>query len=289
MESKLPYLNVGCGYSYHKDWVNVDFVSTGEGVMAHNLVNGIPFPDQSFEVVYHSHVLEHFTKSDGRKFIGECYRVLKPGGTIRIAVPDLGKIINEYVRLTAELKEKSDDPYIKASYEWILIEMYDQTVRNKSGGAMLDYLKQDKLINEDFILQRCGYEIRGILDSIKKHEEFSQSHPKVESPGIKAVVKKNISRIRSIPSGVKNILKRKLMDENYEYYYQLGKFRSSGEIHQWMYDEYSLKNLLAETGFKNFTVRTAHDSAIPEWNQFQLETVDGNVRKPDSLFVEGTK
>src|ERR1700743_2591931 len=93
---KLPYLNLGCGHHFNKRWVNVDFVSIGDDVIGHNLLKGIPFDDSSFEVVYHSHVLEHFQKRDAVKFIDECYRVLKPGGTIRVVIPDLEQIVTHY-------------------------------------------------------------------------------------------------------------------------------------------------------------------------------------------------
>ena len=54
----MQCLNLGCGDRYHPDWTNINFTSTGGGVIAHNLKQGIPFPDESFDVVYHSHVLE---------------------------------------------------------------------------------------------------------------------------------------------------------------------------------------------------------------------------------------
>src|SRR5665213_2847022 len=89
-------LNLGCGEQHHPAWVNVDFVSQDPTVILHDLTKGIPYPDNSFEVVYHSHVLEHFTRSDARKFIQECFRVLKPNGVLRIAIPDLEQIVRNY-------------------------------------------------------------------------------------------------------------------------------------------------------------------------------------------------
>src|SRR5437868_3074633 len=96
--AKLHYLNLGCGATWHKDWTNIDFVSTSGSVEAHNLLNGIPRPDQSFQVVYHSHVLEHFPKAKAAGFISECYRVLQPEGVIRIAIPDLEQIALNYIK-----------------------------------------------------------------------------------------------------------------------------------------------------------------------------------------------
>lgn len=55
----------------------------------HNLLYGIPLEDQTVDFVYSSHFLEHLTKEHGRRLLDECFRVLKPGGVLRIAVPDL--------------------------------------------------------------------------------------------------------------------------------------------------------------------------------------------------------
>lgn len=95
---KMKLLNLGCGTHFHNDWTNLDFVSTGENVIAHDLLKGIPFKNKSFDVVYHSHVLEHFRKEDGAAFMKECYRVLKPGGIIRVVLPNLETIVKNYIQ-----------------------------------------------------------------------------------------------------------------------------------------------------------------------------------------------
>jgi predicted SAM-dependent methyltransferase len=83
-------------------WLNTDVDPKGIGV--YYLDAGKPFPiqDQSFDYIFNEHLIEHFTYRDGLRVLQECYRVLKPGGAIRIATPDMDKIIG----LRSE--EKSD-------------------------------------------------------------------------------------------------------------------------------------------------------------------------------------
>lgn len=57
---------------------------------------GLPIQDESVDVLYSSHMLEHLDKNETEKFLGEAFRVLRPGGIIRIAVPDLKRQIAHY-------------------------------------------------------------------------------------------------------------------------------------------------------------------------------------------------
>ena len=74
----MKYLNLGCGINYidSKQWINIDFIKSGKNVLKYNLLKGIPLESNSCDFVYHSHVLEHFNKSDGTAFLRECHRVL---------------------------------------------------------------------------------------------------------------------------------------------------------------------------------------------------------------------
>jgi hypothetical protein len=62
-----------------------------------NAARAIPKADRSVRVIYTSHMLEHLDREDALAFLREAIRVLSPGGIIRISVPDLLKITNEYV------------------------------------------------------------------------------------------------------------------------------------------------------------------------------------------------
>jgi len=57
----------------------------------------IPCPDRSVEVVYSSHMIEHLDRSGARAFVAEIKRVLRPGGIVRLAAPDLALLVQRYI------------------------------------------------------------------------------------------------------------------------------------------------------------------------------------------------
>ena len=63
----------------------------------HNLKYGIPVRDSSVDFIFSSHVLHHLYREDALKLIREALRVLKPGGTMRITVPNLEFIVALYL------------------------------------------------------------------------------------------------------------------------------------------------------------------------------------------------
>jgi SAM-dependent methyltransferase len=121
-------INLGCGTHMHLAWNNLDFsvyarlrrhmwlvfllrrfglISAARfaqfsevepDIILWNLRRGIPFGDKTFDGVYHSHLLEHIDREDALAFLVECYRVLRPGGVIRVVVPDLEKWANAYAQ-----------------------------------------------------------------------------------------------------------------------------------------------------------------------------------------------
>jgi len=304
----MELLNLGCGYRYDKSWINVDFVSTGEGVIAYNLLQGIPFSNDFFDAVYHSHVLEHFPKKKALEFIQECFRVLKPNGTIRIAVPDLEQIVREYLtNLEGALLGKE---HAILNYDWSMVELYDQTVRNYSGGEYGDFWWREHLPNHEYMIQRMGYEYLNVRNL---YEESIKFQPPTEAPV------QSVQEDTPATKTMMSVLRRFLQKETYtdklkkvffkeenerinqleqqlhtlltveNEYAALGRFRMSGEIHQWMYDRFSLKRLLEQAGFIEVLQTSAYESRIPNWAAYQLDTQDGKVRKPDSLFMEAIK
>jgi len=103
--------HLGCGIIFLKNYLNIGFWTNLEqnklyanpnGVvdtvlLNFDLTNGIPASDNSLEVVYHSHMLEHLTNNEGIEFLRECNRVLQPGAIMRLLVPDLESFSKKYV------------------------------------------------------------------------------------------------------------------------------------------------------------------------------------------------
>jgi len=273
----MKFLNLGCGYKYVKadEWLNADMMSVGDDVVKCNFLDGIPFESGRFDLVYHSHVLEHFAKADGEKFIAECYRILKPGGFIRVALPNLEKIAKEYLRNLD--RAASAEPNANNDYDWMMLEMYDQTVRNETGGNMMKYLTQDKIPNEEYVFNRIG-------EGGKKWREVYRRSAGMEKSE-KSGLKKIIERPSLIFKGIKQLFIRLLLPGKDHHYYKVGQFRFAGEIHQWMYDRYSLGRLLQQVGFNQIIVRTATTSYVENWAEYKLD----DTTETASLFIEAIK
>jgi predicted SAM-dependent methyltransferase len=92
-----PYLHLGCGLEYKEGWLNIDLFHPWQHQdLRWNLLNGLPFRSASAEAVFHEHLLEHVSLESALRLMRETYRVLKPGGIVRVGVPDAGRYIQSY-------------------------------------------------------------------------------------------------------------------------------------------------------------------------------------------------
>jgi len=136
-------LNIGCSDSPTKGWLNYDnsyglvlaklyflpnllhklhLISDHQAKVANsyrenkvnlaNVIKKIPHADNSVDVVYSSHMLEHFDRDNARKCLLEVLRVLKKDGIIRLALPDIKKKVKEYLRT------QDADEFIYETHMW---------------------------------------------------------------------------------------------------------------------------------------------------------------------------
>lgn len=80
-------LHIGCGKrDFGKDWIHIDGGDFPH-VQHHNVL--LPsFVDDSVDLIYSSHLIAYFDREEVKRLLQEWYRVLKPGGILRVATPD---------------------------------------------------------------------------------------------------------------------------------------------------------------------------------------------------------
>lgn len=93
-----PYrLHIGCGTIHFPGWINVDRDPASEVIdVSWDLRYPLPIPAGSAEFVFHEHFMEHLTVEEGLALSRECLRLLKPGGILRIGMPDLADVVRQY-------------------------------------------------------------------------------------------------------------------------------------------------------------------------------------------------
>lgn len=89
-------LHLGCGERITTGWVNVD-AFVGDGVdLVWDLRRPLPFHSGTASMIYAEHFLEHLHYEEALAFMADCYRLLQPGGLIRLGVPDAEIYIRAY-------------------------------------------------------------------------------------------------------------------------------------------------------------------------------------------------
>ncbi len=90
-------LHIGPGTNYLPGWKNVDVFSSVRADI-HSSALAMPFERESFDLIYASHVLEHFTRFFVLAALTHWRDLLKPGGVLRLAVPDFEAICTHYMK-----------------------------------------------------------------------------------------------------------------------------------------------------------------------------------------------
>lgn len=260
-------LNLGCGDRTHPDWLNIDFslrswlravplVSRFVGgpnpprFLNHDLRRGIPCRDGTADVVYASHVLEHLEPEAAEQFVRQIHRVLRPGGTIRVVVPDLETAARRYLdSLDSWRRSQADSPDAELRYDWSVIWLIDQMVRTRSGGQMRTWLRKHH--DSPYVAKLSGI--------------FEEISPNQATPA----------------QGVSRLL---------QFLAERRSAAGTGELHRWMYDDASLARLMQSTGFHEVRRMTAEESRVSGWSRYGLDLdANGHPHQPDSIWMEGIR
>jgi hypothetical protein len=180
---------------------------------------------------------------------------------VRIVVPDLEGIVRAY--LTSLDAVSDGDGESRWRHRWMTVELLDQLVRSRSGGAMRRWWSCDPIPCRDLIETRLGAEATSAMESLAAERLATNATP-VDPATV----------LRGPPVGPR----------------EAAKFAARGERHRWMYDRVSLADLLRDAGFSEPRVVGPTDSAIPGFAGYELDAdAAGRPHKPDSLFMEGVR
>jgi predicted SAM-dependent methyltransferase len=91
-------LHFGCGPRILPGWVNIDGWSFPGMDFTTDLRQRLPLNDESCRLIFTEHVIEHIDSDFRLRVLREFLRVLRPGGTVRIVVPDCEKFADAYLR-----------------------------------------------------------------------------------------------------------------------------------------------------------------------------------------------
>ena len=96
LQSQVRKLHLGCGWNLLPGWLNVDYLPERRGALYLDARRPFRFRGETFDYIFSEHMIEHMSYHDGLNMLAECYRILKRGGRIRIATPNLAFLIGLY-------------------------------------------------------------------------------------------------------------------------------------------------------------------------------------------------
>jgi predicted SAM-dependent methyltransferase len=103
---RVRKLHLGAGTNVLDGWLNTDLAPAAPEVFFLDTTRRFPLEDATFDYVMSEHHIEHLAYADGLFTLRECHRVLRPGGRLRVATPDLAVLLGLYADASGELQRR---------------------------------------------------------------------------------------------------------------------------------------------------------------------------------------
>lgn len=261
-------INIACGESYVDGWENFDYAPHTPAVKRANLLARLPIGSGEADVVYSSHFFEHIPRSQTGDFLLECFRILKPGGRVRLVLPDLEEMCRAY------LEYRGGDAHMKADF--LMLEMLDQCVRTKPGGELGQCYENLRASAE------ADREMIGFVRHRTGHEIIPASPRRKRTAGGPGRLLERMERMYC--KAVLALLPAVFRNQNVS-------LAMPGERHMWIYDFHTMEGLLQQAGFCEVKRLTATTSDIDDFPFQPLDvTEDGCPRKgAESMYLEAVR
>lgn len=138
MQNKTK-LHLGCGKrDFGKEWIHVDGTNYPHVDIVTNELNLLPFADETFDLVYASHVIAYYDRLEALYVLTEWNRILKVGGVLRLATPDFEVLSRLYQNGDIVLEQLLGPAYGK-------MQMGDETIYHKT---VYDYVSLNELLTK---------------------------------------------------------------------------------------------------------------------------------------------
>jgi len=279
-------VNLGCGPIFIADssWVNLDFDSHSQYVTSADLLKPLPLASESVNAVYSSHFIEHVPLEHIGSVLAECQRILKPGGILRLVLPDFEEMCAAY------LMHRQDGEHAKADF--LVIEIIDQSVRRYPGGELGKFyrkLKSDKWEYPDminFLKFRNG---ETLLDYSSPQPLVGESTLARSKHSISKRIRRQLKALKSLLTDLRFQIAIKLLPR--PFIRQNVSFATVGELHHWLWDFHQIEQELLAAGFKDVG-RVSHITSNIDSFPFNPLDADpqGKPRKgAESMYIEAYK
>lgn len=137
-------LNLGCWKRNFPGWINIDVIGYPHVHFKRDIKDLSIFDDNAVDLVYASHSLEYFTLDEAREALREWCRVLKPGGELRVCVPDFAALVQVYL--------KHKDPLMLRGS---IFAITDKVLEKEGKLIFHKMIYDEKLLGN--LLRECGF------------------------------------------------------------------------------------------------------------------------------------
>ena len=241
------------------------------------------FADETFDAVYAYHVFEHLIPSHGERCAQEIFSALKPGGIFRLSVPDLETTCRDYLHaLEAAAAESTRQNVVR--YRWAVMAIFEQMVRDRSGGMMLDAIKQGEYDTAQ-LRDMFGDMLLPIVERTRGGNTGSAG----DSPPPGHVHQRRSSNARTVLRRIYRGV-RPIFGQSRPTVTNRLDPRVTKEAVQWMYDRFSLRLLLEQAGFQDIRRVDHLSSNISGWSGYDFDRSDnGGYPLDPSVYMECRK
>ncbi len=194
--NRKAFYNIGAGKFRHPFWTNVEkktdwyedsFVDSDH--LEYDLLSltKLPVEDNSAEIVYSSHTVEHITDAAAQNMFNEAYRILKPGGILRFSTPNMDLVHRaykdkdrdffywiEHLSIPGEYEKACSKPLDQASLQQIFLYYFASQATELHPGSTLPKMSDEEI---DRIFSEMEYEKALNYCTSQYSEEIHKKYP----------------------------------------------------------------------------------------------------------------